>query len=43
MEPGDIEDLYKEVHAKIRANPIIPKKPRKVPAEKKQFKTPKSR
>lgn len=32
-----------QVHSKIRANPILPKKPRKKPAEKKDFKTRKSR
>jgi len=42
VEPDSIEDMYKEVHAKIRSNPILPKKARKAPAEKKHFKTPKA-
>lgn len=42
VEPGELEDLYKEVHAKIRATPVQPKKERKAPAEPKRWKTPKS-
>jgi large subunit ribosomal protein L5e len=42
VEPGEMEDLYKEVHAKIRANPVLPKKERKPPAEKKKWQPAKS-
>jgi len=41
VEPGDLEDLYKEVHAKIRANPVLAKKPRNKPADAKRWKEPK--
>jgi large subunit ribosomal protein L5e len=37
VEPGEVEDLYKEVHKKIRENPVLPKKVRKVPDEKKKW------
>ncbi|CAG9464517.1 unnamed protein product [Pedinophyceae sp. YPF-701] len=37
----DLEELYESVHEKIRENPIIPKKARKKPAQKKKWKTPK--
>ena len=33
---------YLQVHQKIRAEPVIPKKERKVPAEKKRWHLPKS-
>ena len=38
MDPEDLEDLYKEVHAAIRAKPVLPKKARSAPAEKKAWK-----
>ncbi|GFH05536.1 component of cytosolic 80S ribosome and 60S large subunit [Haematococcus lacustris] len=41
IEPGDIEDMYKEVHAKIRANPVREKKERSKPAEPKKWHAPK--
>lgn len=42
VEPGDLEDLYKEVHEKIRAEPVKPKKARSAPADAKRWKTPKA-
>jgi large subunit ribosomal protein L5e len=42
VEPDDLEDLYKEVHEKIRANPVLPKKERSKPADAKRWKTPKT-
>uniref|UniRef100_A0A7S0S127 Large ribosomal subunit protein uL18 C-terminal eukaryotes domain-containing protein n=1 Tax=Chlamydomonas leiostraca TaxID=1034604 RepID=A0A7S0S127_9CHLO len=42
VEPDDLEDLYKEVHSKIRANPTLKKKDRKNPGDGKRWKTPKS-
>jgi len=41
IDPEDMEDLYKELHEKIRADPVHVKKERKVPAEAKKWKTPK--
>ncbi|GAX80180.1 hypothetical protein CEUSTIGMA_g7618.t1 [Chlamydomonas eustigma] len=37
VEPGEVEDLYKEVHKKIRENPVLPKKEKKAPSEKKKW------
>lgn len=37
VEGESLEELYTEVHAKIRENPVVPKKDRKCPAEKKHF------
>lgn len=37
VEGEGLEELYKEVHAAIRANPVVPVKERKAPAEKKHF------
>lgn len=43
IEPDAIEDLYAEVHAKIRAQPVLPKADRTKPADAgKRWKTPKS-
>jgi large subunit ribosomal protein L5e len=42
VEPGEFEDMYKEVHAKIRANPIHSKKERTAPAEQKKWQPRKS-
>jgi len=42
VEPDEIEELYEKVHEAIRANPILPKKERKAPADKKKWLTPKS-
>lgn len=43
VDPSDLEDLYKEVHAAIRANPELKKAERKKPADAgKRWKTPKS-
>jgi len=41
VEADDMEDLYKEVHANIRANPVKPKKNRSKPAEGKKWQQPK--
>jgi len=41
IDPEDLEDLYKEVHEAIRADPAHTKKERKKPAEAKKWKTPK--
>ena len=41
IDPEDLEELYKEVHEKIRADPVAVKKPRKTYATVKVFKTPK--
>jgi len=41
VEPDGLEDLYKEVHAKIRANPTHTKKARTKPTQPKHFNTPK--
>ncbi|KAF5842297.1 60S ribosomal protein L5 [Dunaliella salina] len=41
IEPDSIEDMYKEVHAKIRENPCPPKKERVKPADAKRWSTPK--
>lgn len=38
VDPEDLEDLYKEVHEAIRADPSHTKKERKKPAEKKNWK-----
>nr|O22608.1 RecName: Full=Large ribosomal subunit protein uL18; AltName: Full=60S ribosomal protein L5 [Dunaliella salina]AAB84056.1 60S ribosomal protein [Dunaliella salina] len=37
IEPDGIEDMYKEVHAKIRENPCPPKKERTKPADAKRW------
>jgi large subunit ribosomal protein L5e len=41
IDPEDLTDLYKEVHEKIREDPVKAKKPRVKPAEAKRWKTPK--
>lgn len=38
LDADDLEELYPKVHAAIRANPVMPKKERKKPAEKKIWK-----
>ena len=35
IDPEDLTELYKEVHAAIRADPVAVKKERKKPAEPK--------
>jgi len=42
VDPGDLEDLYKEVHEKIRADPSHKKTEKKWNGTKKTFQTPKS-
>jgi len=37
VEVGEMEDMYKEVHEKIRANPMAEKKPRTKPADAKNW------
>lgn len=38
IEPDALEDIYKEIHEKIRANPEPEKKERKAPSEKRSWK-----
>ena len=38
LDPDGIEDLYKEVHEAIRADPLAQKKERSTPDEKKKWK-----
>jgi large subunit ribosomal protein L5e len=38
IEPDALEDIYKEIHEKIRANPDPVKKERKAPSEKRSWK-----
>jgi len=38
IDPADIEDMYKEVHEKIRENPVLSKKERSKPADAKRWK-----
>ena len=38
VEADDLEDLYEKVHEAIRSNPVLEKKERKPPAEKKHWK-----
>ena len=35
--PPQLEEMYRNAHAKIREDPVAHKKPRKEPAEKKRF------
>ena len=35
--PPQLEEMYRNAHAKIREDPVMQKKPRKEPAEKKRF------
>jgi len=42
VECDDLEDLYKEVHSKIREDPVSRPKERKKPAAAKKWQTPKS-
>lgn len=37
IDADNLEALYKKVHANIRANPVKPKKAKKVPADKKKW------
>lgn len=42
VDSDDLEDLYRKVHAAIRADPAAQPKPRAKPADGKRWKTPKS-